>query len=136
YDTATPGAVKAELAAGVYEERMSAFGTGAHLAPAEAPDRVTGLILDLGGGATAARGTRASRQANAMTTRRAVLRAAHVNGAIVRTTAFTADFQDLITGFAWGEVWGRPGLYRRMRSVGALTALIAGGHWEEFPMHV
>ncbi len=56
--------------------------------------------------------------------------------AIATTTAFTADFQDLITRYAWGEIWGRPGLDRRMRSAVTLTALVAGGHWEEFAMHV
>lgn len=71
-----------------------------------------------------------------MTVRRQVLGDAHVDAAISRTTAFTADFQDLITRYAWGEIWTRPGLDRRMRSAVTLTALIGGGHWEELAMHV
>ena len=71
-----------------------------------------------------------------MTVRRQVLGDAHVDAAISRTTAFTADFQDLITRYAWGEIWTRPGLDRRMRSAVTLTALIGGGHWEELSMHV
>ncbi len=71
-----------------------------------------------------------------MRVRREVLGDAHVDAAIERTTPFTADFQTLITNYAWGEVWTRPGLERRMRSAITLTALIAGGHWEELAMHV
>lgn len=71
-----------------------------------------------------------------MTVRRQVLGDAHVDAAVSRTTAFTADFQDLITRYAWGEIWTRPGLDRRMRSAITLTALIGGGHWEELAMHV
>lgn len=68
--------------------------------------------------------------------RRQVLGDTHVDSAIVGTTAFTADFQDLITRYAWGEIWNRPGLDRRSRSMITLTALIAGGHWDELAMHV
>ena len=68
--------------------------------------------------------------------RREVLGDAHVDAAIERTTDFTAEFQDLITRYAWGEIWTRPGLDRRMRSAITLTALVAGGHETELAMHV
>ena len=71
-----------------------------------------------------------------MEVRREVLGDEHVDGAIERTTEFTADFQDLITRYAWGEIWTRPGLDRRMRSAITLTALIALGHFEELAIHV
>lgn len=71
-----------------------------------------------------------------MTVRRSVLGDAHVDAAVARTDAFTEDFQALITRYAWGSVWTRPGLDRRSRSVATLTALIAHGHWGEFEMHV
>ena len=71
-----------------------------------------------------------------MKVRREVLGDAHVDEAVARTTGFTADFQDLITRYAWGEIWTRPGLDRRTRSAIALTALIAAGRMEELPMHV
>jgi alkylhydroperoxidase/carboxymuconolactone decarboxylase family protein YurZ len=45
-------------------------------------------------------------------------------------------FQDLITRYAWGEIWTRPGLDRKTRSCMVLTAMMALGHWEEFRMHV
>ena len=71
-----------------------------------------------------------------MDVRREVLGDAHVDRAIERTTEFTADFQDLITRYAWGEIWARPGLDRRTRSCITLTALVALGRDEELAMHV
>ncbi len=71
-----------------------------------------------------------------MRVRREVLGDAHVDRAIAGTAAETADFQDLITRYAWGDIWSRPGLARRDRSIAVLTALIALGHHEEFAMHV
>jgi 4-carboxymuconolactone decarboxylase len=71
-----------------------------------------------------------------MEVRRAVLGDEHVDRAIARTTDFTADFQDLITRYAWGEIWTRPGLDRRTRSCITLTALVAGGHEHELPLHI
>jgi 4-carboxymuconolactone decarboxylase len=71
-----------------------------------------------------------------MTIRRAVLGDAHVDRAIAATTDFTADFQDLITRYAWGDIWSRPGLDRRTRSCLTLAILAALGHDEELAMHV
>ncbi|MEU6411697.1 4-carboxymuconolactone decarboxylase [Microbispora sp. NPDC046933] len=71
-----------------------------------------------------------------MRVRREVLGDAHVDRAQARTTEFTADFQDLITRYAWGEIWTRPGLDRRTRSCITLTALVARGQLEELAMHV
>ena len=71
-----------------------------------------------------------------MEVRREVLGDDHVDNAIEGATEFTKDFQDLITRYAWGEVWTRPGLDRRMRSAITLTALIAQGHFEELAMHL
>lgn len=71
-----------------------------------------------------------------MVVRREVLSDAHVDRAIAGTTELTADFQDFITRVAWGDIWSRPGLDRRSRSVAVLTALIALGHHEELAMHL
>ena len=68
--------------------------------------------------------------------RREVLGDEHVDASIERTTDFTADFQDLITRYAWGEIWTRPGLDRKTRSCITLTALVALGHTDELAMHV
>jgi 4-carboxymuconolactone decarboxylase len=69
-------------------------------------------------------------------TRREVLGDAHVDRSAERTTDFTAEFQDLITRYAWDEIWNRPGLDRRTRSCITLTALVAGGHLTELELHV
>jgi 3-oxoadipate enol-lactonase / 4-carboxymuconolactone decarboxylase len=71
-----------------------------------------------------------------MKARREVLGDEHVDGAVERTTEFTADFQDFITRYAWGEIWSRPGLDRRTRSAITLTALTAMGRFDELAMHV
>jgi 4-carboxymuconolactone decarboxylase len=71
-----------------------------------------------------------------MTIRRAVLGDAHVDQATAATTDFTAEFQDLITRYAWGDIWSRPGLDRRTRSCITLAILAAMGHDEEVAMHV
>jgi 4-carboxymuconolactone decarboxylase len=76
------------------------------------------------------------RHERGMSIRREVLGDEHVDAAVERTSDFTADFQDLITRYAWGEIWNRPGLDRRTRSTITLTALVARGHFDEFAMHV
>jgi len=76
------------------------------------------------------------RRVRGMRVRREVLGDEHVDAAVAGTTAFTADFQDLITRYAWGEVWSRPGLDRRMRSAVTLTALVALNREHELPMHI
>jgi 3-oxoadipate enol-lactonase / 4-carboxymuconolactone decarboxylase len=71
-----------------------------------------------------------------MRVRREVLGDAHVDRAVASTTDFTADFQDFITRYAWGEIWTRPGLDRRTRSAITITALVALGHESELAMHI
>lgn len=73
---------------------------------------------------------------NGMAVRRQVLGDAHVDRANAAATEFTADFQNLITRYAWGDIWSRPGLDRRMRSAITITALIAHGHFDELAMHI
>ena len=68
--------------------------------------------------------------------RRDVLGDEHVDRAQARTTPFTADFQDLIQRYAWGEIWSRPGLDRRTRSLVTITALVALGRDEELALHI
>ncbi|GAA1013258.1 3-oxoadipate enol-lactonase [Streptomyces sp. F-3] len=67
--------------------------------------------------------------------RREVLGDAHVDGALAEAEDFSGDFQDLLTRYAWGEIWDRPGLDRRTRSCVALAALVAGGHFEDLAAH-
>jgi 4-carboxymuconolactone decarboxylase len=70
-----------------------------------------------------------------MNLRRRVLGDAHVDRATAQTTPLTAEFQDLITRYAWGEIWTRPGLDVRARRILVLGTLIALGRFEEFRMH-
>jgi 4-carboxymuconolactone decarboxylase len=71
-----------------------------------------------------------------MRVRREVLGDEHVDAAIAGTTDDTADFQDLITRYAWGEIWARPGLDRRTRSAITLMALVALNREHELAMHI
>ena len=68
--------------------------------------------------------------------RREVLGDSYVDQAAARTTDLTRDFQTLVTEFAWGTIWTRPGLDRRSRSMITLTALIARGHRDELALHL
>ena len=68
--------------------------------------------------------------------RRSVLGDAHVDNALAAATELTQDFQELITRFAWGAVWARPGLDRRTRRLLVLATTAAMGRWEEFRLHV
>jgi 4-carboxymuconolactone decarboxylase len=68
--------------------------------------------------------------------RREVLGDEHVDRAIDQTLDETRDFQDFITRYAWGEIWARPGLDRRVRSCVTLTALVAQGRVDELELHL
>jgi 4-carboxymuconolactone decarboxylase len=68
--------------------------------------------------------------------RRAVLGETHVEAALARRTALTHEFQDLLTRYAWGEVWDRPGLPRPTRSLLTIAMLVALNRPEELRMHL
>jgi 4-carboxymuconolactone decarboxylase len=68
--------------------------------------------------------------------RRAVLGDKHVDGALRKSDAFSADFQELITRYAWGEIWARPGLPRQTRSLITLATMIALNRGDEFRLHL
>jgi 4-carboxymuconolactone decarboxylase len=76
------------------------------------------------------------RYAKGMEVRRAVLGDQHVDRALEHRNAFNEEFQDLITRYAWGEIWARPGLPRKTRSLVTLAMLVALNRGEEFRMHV
>ena len=71
-----------------------------------------------------------------MQVRREVLGDEHVDRAVARTDDFTADFQDLITRYAWGEIWSRPGLDRKTRSLIVIGMNAAINRAAEFKVHV
>ena len=78
----------------------------------------------------------AERAERGMKVRREVLGDEHVDRAVSATTPFTEPFQDLITRYAWGEIWSRPGLSRPERSLVTLAVLVALQHEQELAMHV
>jgi 4-carboxymuconolactone decarboxylase len=71
-----------------------------------------------------------------MTVRRAVLGGAHVDRTLARKNPFNDEFQDLITRYAWGEIWTRPGLTRHTRSLITVAMMIALNRTDEFRLHV
>jgi 3-oxoadipate enol-lactonase/4-carboxymuconolactone decarboxylase len=137
-DQATPPAKLRELAKGIATARYACIAGVAHLPMLERPRKVAALILEQAQssfeGALAATATQT--HAAGMTVRREVLGDAHVDRANAAITPETADFQDFITRYAWGEVWTRPGLDRRTRSFLTIAALVTGGHENELGMHV
>lgn len=139
-DVATPPAALEEIASGVKDGRLVVLDGVAHLAPAEAPVEVARLMREhlLGEPAAAPSDDRTVQEVRdaGMVVRREVLGDAHVDRAVAGTTDLTRDFQELITQYAWGSIWTRPGLDRRSRSMITLTALVARGHHEELAMHV
>jgi len=76
------------------------------------------------------------RYRNGMATRRAVLGEAYVDKANAAVTPFNRDFQEFITRTAWNDIWNRPGLDRRARSIIVLSIATALGAWGEFRIHV
>lgn len=136
HDVATPPELMEEIVGAVPGSRLVVLPDVAHLAPVEAPEEVAGLIREHALGPTRDQMTVAEVRAAGMEVRRAVLGDAHVDRATAGATDFTRDFQDLITEYAWGGIWTRPGLDRRSRSLVTLTALVARGHHEELAMHV
>jgi 3-oxoadipate enol-lactonase/4-carboxymuconolactone decarboxylase len=144
-DVATPVAQLEEIVAAVPESRLVVLDGVAHLAPAEAPAMVSKLLMQhLARDEEAATGIPSAVASDSpdalydkgMMVRRQVLGDAHVDRATAAATELTREFQELITRYAWGSIWTRPGLDRRSRSMITLTALIARGHHDELAMHL
>ena len=131
-DVSTPwtghGEILAREIAGARALRLPA----AHLSNIEQPRSFTASLLEFLLPPTEAVD---SLQAG-FATRRAVLGDAHVDKAIDATTEFTHEFQEMITRYAWGTIWKRPGLDQRTRRLLALALTAALGRWEEFALHV
>ncbi|HEY6573499.1 MAG TPA: 4-carboxymuconolactone decarboxylase [Mycobacterium sp.] len=135
-DGPTPPDSLQRIASGVKDGDLVVLDGVAHLAPAEAPDRVAGLIAEHVGVPHATPVTTDDVHAAGMAVRRVVLGDAHVDRAVAATNDLTADFQRMITEYAWGTIWTRPGLDLRSRSMITLTAMVARGHHEELAMHL
>jgi len=110
------------LAHGIANARVVHLAT-AHLSNIERPRSFSAAVLDF---LEPAQGD----------PRREMLGDAYVDAAIAKTTDFTREFQDLISRYAWGAIWTRPGLARSTRRLLALTTTCSLGRWEEFRLHV
>lgn len=104
----------------------------AHLSNLEQPRAFTTALLDF----LIAEKTKADPLEAGMQIRRQVLGNDHVDRSLRNATEFTRDFQELITRYAWGEVWTRPGLDHRTRRLLVLAVTAALGRWEEFRLHL
>jgi 3-oxoadipate enol-lactonase / 4-carboxymuconolactone decarboxylase len=123
-DPVTPPDHLAAIRDAIPGARVTRLEHASHIAAVERPEAFTRILTSF------------LDEDEGMRTRREVLGDDHVDRAIAGTTRFTADFQDLITRYAWGEIWTRPGLDRRMRSAITIAALVAGGRENELAMHV
>jgi 3-oxoadipate enol-lactonase/4-carboxymuconolactone decarboxylase len=138
-DLATPYEGHGErIVAAVANARHVEIG-GAHLPSLEAPTALAGAVRDFV--REVRRGT-AVREAKdtlfeaGLETRRKVLGDAWVDRSLAKRTAFTADYQAMITRYAWNEIWGRPGLDHRTRRLLVLAICASLARWEEFRLHV
>jgi 3-oxoadipate enol-lactonase/4-carboxymuconolactone decarboxylase len=131
-DPATPPEHLAAVAAGVADGRLVVLPGAAHLASWEQAAAVNAALLTH----LAPARDDATRRVAGTAVRRQVLGDAHVDRAVAGTTPFAAGFQDLITRHAWGDVWSRPGLDRRTRSMLTVALLAALGHEKELALHV
>ncbi|HKW19008.1 MAG TPA: 3-oxoadipate enol-lactonase [Terriglobales bacterium] len=130
-DMATPWAGGAEIVAKAIAHASVVHIPAAHISNLEKPRSfsaaVATFLLPETGTDTLNAGFKIRRQ---------VLGSAHVDAAVSATTEFTRDFQDLITRYAWGTIWTRPGLDVRTRRLLVLVMMASLGRWEEFRMHI
>jgi 3-oxoadipate enol-lactonase / 4-carboxymuconolactone decarboxylase len=135
HDPVTPPDAMRTMADAIPGARYAELQGASHLGVAEQPGVAAALLAELLEEA-AKPGEATTVFERGMTIRREVLGNAHVDAAVAGTTDETAAFQDFLTRYAWGEIWSRPGLSRRDRSIATLAVLVADGHLHELRMHL
>ncbi|TAN20176.1 MAG: 3-oxoadipate enol-lactonase [Actinomycetota bacterium] len=127
FDPATPPATALSLYDAIADSSLVVIPDASHLANLEQPDLFVDAVMEHLVGSPKTRG---------MAVRTQVLGKDYVAGANARKTDFTAPFQDFISRYAWGEIWTRPGLDRRSRSMITLAILVSLGHLNELSFHI
>jgi 3-oxoadipate enol-lactonase / 4-carboxymuconolactone decarboxylase len=138
-DVATPFEGHAEKIVAAVPGARHVQIDGAHLPSLEAPTALAGAIRDFVGQVrhgTAVREAKDTLFEAGLVTRRKVLGDAWVDKSLAKRTAFTADYQAMITRYAWNEIWSRPGLDHRTRRLLVLAICASLARWEEFRLHV
>ena len=132
-DVSTPWEGHGQLLANNIPEAKALRLTASHLSNLERPRSFTAALFDF---LLPKAESPADPREEGFAVRRAVLGDAHVDRSIAGATDFTRDFQSLITRYAWGTIWTRPGLNRRTRRLLTLAIAASLGRWEEFRLHV
>ncbi len=127
FDPASPPSTALALFEAIQGASLSVIPDASHLANLEQPDLFIDAVLEHLIGSPKTRG---------MKVRTEVLGSQYVAAANSRKTEFTAPFQDFISRYAWGEIWTRPGLDRRSRSLVTLSVLVSLGHLGELAFHI
>lgn len=130
-DAATPWEGHGDLLTASIPAARSVVLEAAHLSNVEWPSAFTNALFDF-----LLPTQNDDRLAAGFAMRRAILGDAHVDRAVANTTELTRDFQDLITRYAWGTVWTRPGLDPKVRRLLVLAITASLGRWEEFRLHL
>jgi 3-oxoadipate enol-lactonase/4-carboxymuconolactone decarboxylase len=137
HDIATPWAGHSEILAREIPNAQAVHLPAAHLSNLERPRSFTAALFDfLQPQPDAQTETNSDRLQSGFEVRRAMLGDEHVDRSIAATTEFNREFQELITRYAWGTIWTRPGLSRSTRRLLVLSMTAALGRWEEFRMHL
>jgi 3-oxoadipate enol-lactonase/4-carboxymuconolactone decarboxylase len=130
-DVSTPWAGHGDVLASQIPGARATRIPAAHLSNLERPSTFTNALLEF-----LLPDQPADRLEGGFAIRRTVLGDAHVDRSIAATNDFTREFQDLITRYAWGTIWTRPGLDARVRRLLVLATTASLGRWEEFRLHV
>jgi 3-oxoadipate enol-lactonase / 4-carboxymuconolactone decarboxylase len=130
-DVSMPWADHGQVLAAAVANARTVRLEAAHLSNLERPRAFSAALLEF-----LRPSVSESTRESGMTVRRAVLGDAHVDRSMAAATDFNRDFQELITTFAWGTIWTRPGLDRRTRRLLVLAITASMGRWEEFGLHL
>lgn len=130
WDTSLPWQGHGEVLARDIPHARAVHLRAAHLSNLEAPRSFTASVIDF------LRPSEAVSLESGLQVRRAVLGDAHVDRALSTSVDFTREFQELVTRYAWGSVWARPGLDHRTRRLIVLATAAALARWEEFRLHL